>query len=115
MKNINDLLNENNFFKNLGIGRINATKKWIEDNSDYKTNKNFLNNFKFYHKLNDDGTITVDSTRRHNIPLLAHGRDHSVKNSENPLVIPSYITIREYNNPIGSSVYLKHLQFENIE
>ena len=51
MRNINDLLNENNFFKNLGVGRYQSTKKWVEDNKDKLS--------EYYFDINDDGTITI--------------------------------------------------------
>lgn len=112
MRNINDLLNENNFFKNLGVGRYQSTKKWIEDNKDVLS--------EYYFNVNDDGTITIknDSYRtdimvlqRYHVVQLANFKN--VK--PNLLRIPSFITINGYLNPLVSPCYLYQLEFDDIE
>ena len=51
MKNLKDyILNENNFFKNLGVGQVALIRKWIEENCDIKGN----------YTINDDMEIDVD-------------------------------------------------------
>jgi hypothetical protein len=51
MKNLKDyILNENNFFKNLGVGQVTLIKKWIEENCEIRGN----------YTINDDMEIDVD-------------------------------------------------------
>lgn len=53
MKTLKDyILNENNFFKNLGVGQVALIRKWIEENCDIKGN----------YTINDDMEIDVDGS-----------------------------------------------------
>lgn len=110
MRNINDLLNENNFFKNLGVGRYQSTKKWVEDNKDKLS--------EYYFDINDDGTITIrnDSVKT---DVMVFQRYHVFRVNQNAkpqlLHIPSFITINGYSNPLSNPCYLYQLEFEDIE
>lgn len=110
MKNINDLLNENNFFKNLGVGRYQSTKKWIEDNKDIIS--------EYYLIVNDDGTITIKNESYKNDVMVIQ-RYHVFRLSQNTkpdlLRIPSFITINGYTNPLTNPCYLYQSEFDDIE
>ena len=110
MRNINDLLNENNFFKNLGVGRYQSTKKWIEDNKDVLS--------EYYFNVNDDGTITIkNNSIKTDVMVLQRYHVYHLNQSTKPdlLRIPSFITINGYLNPLVSPCYLYQLEFDDIE
>lgn len=53
MKNLKEyILNENNFFKNLGVGQVALIRKWIEENCDITGS----------YTINDDMEIDVDGS-----------------------------------------------------
>lgn len=110
MRNINDLLNENNFFKNLGVGRYQSTKKWIEDNKDIFS--------EYYFNVNDDGTITIKN-ESYKSDVMVLQRYHVFRLNQNTkpdlLRIPSFITINGYTNPLTNPCYLYQSEFDDIE
>ena len=64
MKNLREYINENNFFKNLGVGQVALIKKWIEENCEIRGSYTINNNM----EIDVEGSVSIQDKNLENFP-----------------------------------------------
>lgn len=99
MKNLKDyILNENNFFKNLGIGRKVQTEKWLQEHKDFFSKRHHIIT------IADDGSLVITAKE-----LASLSYRH--------LEVPEYVTLSKiiFEKDSYNYLSLKNMVFEDFK